>query len=124
MGGGDVFITRYHSHLLGEAQKQGEPCWQVELLGISDQDPPYPRLILWARKSDNAPLVIDYYNEDNYLIKTLIMSDIREIEGYPTAMKMVMEDHRKHSSTRMETLSVSYHWSPPAHFFSERNLKK
>ncbi len=124
MGGGDVFQKKFTASLLGEETKDGELVWKVELLGISDQDPPYPKIILWARQSDYFPVALDYYNEKGFNIKSLILTDIQMIENYPTAMTMVMTDNKERSSTTMHNLEVTYAWEPPKGFFSERNLKK
>jgi len=124
MGGGDSFLTKFKSTLLGEENKDGQLCWKVELLGIPDQDPPYPKIVLWARKSDYYPIALDYYDEHGYNTKSLILSNIKMIENYPTAMSMVMTDNKERSSTTMETLEITYKWTPPPGFFSERNLKK
>ena len=124
MGGGDTFLKQYHSSYLAQTSLDGVSCHQIELAGISTEDPPYPKLVIWVRDSDYYPLRIDYYNEASFNLKTLVLSDIRMIETFPTAMKMVMTDHQENSTTRMETLEITYAWEPPADFFTERNLKK
>lgn len=124
MGGGDIFQKKFKSTLLSEETRDGELVWKVELLGIAEEDPPYPKIILWARQVDYFPVALDYYNEDGFNSKSLILSDIQMIEEYPTAMTMVMTDHKELSSTTMRTLEVTYAWEPPEGFFSERNLKK
>ncbi|MBC8191697.1 MAG: outer membrane lipoprotein-sorting protein [Candidatus Marinimicrobia bacterium] len=124
MGGGDVFQTKFTSTLLAEETRDSELVWKVELLGITEQDPPYPKIILWARQSDYFPVALDYYDEKGFNSKSLLLSDIQMIEDYPTAMIMVMTDHKERSSTTMRNLEITYAWEPPQGFFSERNLKK
>jgi len=124
MGGGDVFQTKFKSTLIAEETRDGEQVWKVEMIGIPDQDPPYPKIVLWARQSDYYPVALDYYNEIDFNTKSLVMSDIQMIEKYPTAMTMVMTDNKERSSTTMRTLEITYSWQPPKSFFSERNLKK
>ena len=124
MGSGDVFIKKFTPHLTGMETMDGEPCFHVELKGIPDQDPPYPLLHIWVRVKDFSPLKIDYYNDADINHKSLILSDIQVIDGYPTAMTMVMTDHLERSSTRMTTLEASYTWTPTEDFFSQRNLKQ
>ena len=41
-------------------------------------------------------------------MKTLTQSDIRDIQGIPTAMKMVMTNEIDKSETQMEFLDVKY----------------
>jgi len=124
MGGGDVFLKKFTAKYLGEEKKNGELCWKLELIGIPAEDPPYPKIVLWSRQLDYAPVYLDYYDASGFNTKSLSLNDIRDIEGYPTAMQMVMINHREKSSTSMETLEVTYNWKPPRGFFSERNLKK
>jgi len=124
MGGGDAFLTEFDASYLGEHVVHDINCHQVLLMGIPAKDPPYPKMLLWARVSDMFPIQIDYYDENDFNNKTLVLNNIQIIEGVPTAMKMVMTDHKEHSSTIMETLEVTYKWDPPADFFSERTLKK
>ncbi|MCF7823910.1 MAG: outer membrane lipoprotein-sorting protein [Candidatus Marinimicrobia bacterium] len=124
MGGGDVFLKKFIPKYLGEENKNEALCWKVELIGIQEEEPPYPRIIMWARKSDYAPVYLDYYDESGFNMKSLSLEDIKDVEGYPTAMKMIMTDHKERSSTSMETLEVTYKWEPPKDFFSERNLQK
>jgi len=124
MGGGDVFQTKFTPTLLGEETRDGDLVWQVELIGIPDLEPPYPKIILWVRQSDYFPVTLDYFNESGYNTKSLVLSDIEMIENYPTAMTMVMTDNKERSSTTMRNLEITYAWEPPKGFFSERNLKK
>ena len=124
MGGGDVFQTKFKSTLLAEETRDSELVWKVQLLGITEQDPPYPKIILWARQADYFPVALDYYDETGFNTKSLLLSDIQMIEDYPTAMTMVMTDNKERSSTTMRTLEITYAWEPTEAFFSERNLKK
>ncbi len=124
MGGGDVFQKKFKSRILTEETRDGAPTWKIEMSGIPEEDPPYPKIIMWVRQSDYYPIALDYYNEKDFNTKSLVLSDIQLIEEYPTAMEMVMTDNKERSSTTMRTLEITYAWEPPKGFFSERNLKK
>ncbi len=124
MGGGDTFLEKFTPTLLGKETLNGEPSWKLELVGIPDKEPPYPKMIIWSRQSDMYPIAIDYYDESGFNTKSLVLSDIKLVENFPTAMKMIMTDNKEQSSTTMETLEITYLWKPEANFFSERTLKK
>jgi len=124
MGGGDIFLTKFNPKYLGDETVNGDVCWKIELIGIAEQDPPYPKIVMWSRKSDYSPVQLDYYNDTGFNSKSLSLTDIQDVEGIPTAMKMIMVDHKEKSATTMETLEVTYNWEPPKDFFSERSLKK
>lgn len=124
MGGGDAFLVKFESAYVGKEDLEGTSCHKIELTGIPSEDPPYPKMVLWARESDSFPLVIEYYNDKNLNHKTLTLSDIQTIENFPTAMTMVMTNNLERSSTLMQTLETTYSWEPPKDFFSQRSLKK
>ena len=124
MGGGDVFQEKFTSRILSEESLDNTLIWKIELVGIPEQEPPYPKIIIWVRQSDYYPVRLDYFDDNNFNSKSLVLSDIQMIEDLPTAMTMVMTDHKERSSTTMKTLEITYTWEPPKNFFSERNLKK
>lgn len=123
-GSGDSWKEEYASTNLGSEKYNGTDCWKLESIGIPEQNPSYPKMMVLVRKSDFYPVLIDYYDENDYIEKTLEMDDIREVEGVPTAYIMKMVNHEEGSETTMKTLSTTYQWTPPENFFSERTLKK
>ena len=124
MGGGDTWKEEFEPTNLGEVKHEGQSCWKLQLEGIPEKEPPYPRMIIIVRQEDYSPLQVDYYNDRGDVMKSLYLADIQEVDGVPTPMKMVMRNHEDGTETRMEMLSVTYDWQPPKGFFSERNLKK
>lgn len=124
LGSGDSWGKEYVSNNLGSVKYNRIDCWRIESIGIPEQNPPYPKMVVLIRKSDFYPLKIDYFEDNNDMEKTLFLDDIKEIEEVPTAMKMTMKNHLKGTETIMQTLSITYNWEPSDNFFSERTLKK
>jgi len=124
MGGGDTWKEEFEPTNLGEVELEGQSCWKLQLDGIPEKEPPYPRMVIIVRQEDYHPLQVDYYSDLEDVMKSLYMGDIQEVDGIPTAMKMTMRNHDKGTETKMEVLSMTYDWEPPKGFFSERNLKK
>jgi len=123
-GSGGSWKKEYKSENIGTEKVNGVECWKLESVGIPEEKPSYPKMVVLARKSDYYPLIIHYYDDEDYIEKTLEMDDIRDIEGVPTAFIMKMVNHEEGSETIMKTLSTTYDWTPPNNFFSERTLKK
>jgi len=124
MGSGDSWREEYVSTNLGTEKYDGTDCWKLESIGIPEQNPSYPKMEVLMRMSDFYPIKIDYFDDNDFVEKTLLMDDIKEIEGVPTAMQMTMKNHLEGTETTMQTLSITYAWEPPVNFFSERTLKK
>ena len=126
MGSGDAFINDFSSKRLDDEQKEGQDCYTLELLRKPESDSSYSRLVMWVVKENFIPVVIDYYDENDpsYLRKTMIASDIRVIDGIPTAMKIVMLNKNDNTQTEMELLEVKYNLELSDDMFTERSLKK
>lgn len=103
-------------------EKAGE--YKLEFVPKPEISSSYSKMVLTLGKKDFFPKVIKYYNTKGVHEKTLYMQDIKLIEGYPTAMTMVMHNELNGTETRMETLEMTYSVSFPKDFFSEGNLKK
>ena len=124
LGSGDSWNKEYSSTNLGKEKLDGTDCWKLESIGIPEENPSYQKMVVYVRQADFYPLKIDYYDDSDFVEKSLILEDIKEIEGVPTAMIMKMVNHSKGTETIMETLSITYAWQPTDNFFSERELKK
>ena len=126
MGSGETFINDFEAERLEDEQKQGFDCYKVKLTRKPGNDISYVQMIIWVRKDNFVPVVIDYYDEDapERVLKTLIQSDIKVIDGIPTAMKFVMIDKNNNSQTEMEILDVKYNIELDDRMFTERNLKR
>jgi hypothetical protein len=81
---------------------------------------------MWIIKENFLPVVIEYYDEKDptYLLKTMVASDFRVIDGIPTSMKVVMFNENDNTQTEMELLEVKYNIQLGDDMFTERSLKK
>lgn len=126
IGSGDTFIKDFTAKRLKDDKYEGEECYKVELTKKPDSDISYSRLIMWVRKKDFVPVLIEYYDENNpeILIKRLYQKDIRVIDGIPTAFKIIMKSEVENSSTEIELIEVKYDIEISDDMFTERSLKK
>ena len=126
MGSGDAFIEDFTSKRLEDEKKEEQECFKLELTCKPDGDSSYSRLIMWIIKENFLPVVIEYYDEKDpsYLLKTMVASDFRVINGIPTSMKVVMFNQNDNTQTEMELLEVQYNIELSDGLFTERSLKK
>ncbi len=126
MGSGDAFINDFQAKLIGEEEMENHDCYKLELRRKKECDSHYSRLIMWIIKEDFVPVAIDYYDEDDpdRLLKRLVQYDIKEIDGIPTGMKMVMYNKEENKQTSMEVLECKYNIPLDDNMFTERGLKK
>ncbi len=126
LGSGDAFIEDYVSQRLEDEESEGYDCYKLELTRKPESDLSYSRLIIWVIKKNFVPIVIDYYDEDDPSrnLKRLVQSDIRVIDGIPTAMKAVMYNLNDNTQTVLEMLEIEFNVPLDDSLFTERALKK
>ena len=126
MGSGDTWTKDFEAMLLQDAEIDGVACHTLKLIKKPDAESGYGKMIMWVRKSDSYPLQIDYYDENDTLHceKRLRLMDIKNIEGVPTAMKMVMHNLQDDSETVMQYERVTYAEKLPDGLFTERGMKE
>ncbi len=126
MGGGGEFREDFEARRLEDEKKNDYDCYKVELTRKPGSDISYSRLLIWVIKENFYPIVIEYFDEKDptYLQKTLTQSDIEEIDGIPTAKKMVMQNLNDQTQTVMEVLEIEYDMELDDRMFTERNLKR
>ncbi len=115
----DFTVTNTGKTMLNNAE-----CWKLEGKETDRNTSDYPKVVLYVRTSDYYPLQIDYINVKDQVEKSLYLEDIRTVDTFPTAFMVRMKNHIENSETRMITKDISYDWTPPEGFFTERNLKK
>ena len=126
MGSGDAFIDDFISKRLEDEKKEEQDCFKLELIRKPESNSSYSRLIMWIIKENFLPVVIEYYDDKDpaYLLKTMVASDFRVIDGIPTTMKVVMFNQNDNTQTEMELLEVKYNITLTDDMFTERSLKK
>ena len=98
--------------------------YSLEFTPKLNVDTGYSKIITIIRRPDYYPIQIRYFDKNSVHEKTLFLKEIQEIEGYPTAMKMIMVNHLEDSTTTMETITTTYNVRFPDNFFTERSLRQ
>jgi len=126
MGSGDAFITDFTARRLDDEKMERYNCYKLELTKKKNVASQYSRLIMWIIKENFVPVAVDYYDEDdpNRWLKRLVQYDIKEIDGVPTSMRMVMYNKEDNAQTSMEIVSVKYNAPMDDNMFTERELQK
>ena len=125
MGAGDTWINEFESKRLEDEKIEGVDCYKIELSKKPQSKSGYSKLIMWIDKSNFMAVRIDYYDEDDpdLHLKRLILSDVRDIDGIPTATRMVMTDIQDNTDTVMEYSEITYGADIPDELFTERGMK-
>ncbi len=112
----------YIAEFLGYEELDGVNCVKLKLIP-TESGPSYDHLILWAGREDTLSRKIEYYDEDGHL-KTLFLTDFREVEGRWLAFRMEMKNHREDSYTIMEYESITFADKPEPWMFTQDALTR
>jgi hypothetical protein len=101
--GGGTFEAKYDFTILNEDSRS----WTLE--GIAKKkESVYTKIVLHASKENYLPMKIEYFTEKDGHQKTLVLSDVKKIDGRDTATVMAMTNHKKRSKTVVRTLKIAY----------------
>jgi outer membrane lipoprotein-sorting protein len=116
------YAERYTLTLTGERNQAGAQCYVIEMVP-TDKGPTYTKQIAWVSKDDFIMRRVDYYDEEG-LLKTLSVDEVREVDGRKTAWKMTMKDLRDGGSTVVEMLGADYATEPDDGLFTQQGLRR
>jgi outer membrane lipoprotein-sorting protein len=119
-------VVRDYTHtIIGEEVIGDRLCHKIELIPKPDAAVVWGKVILWITKEDYLQLKIEFYDEDEFLVSTQNLSDIKEMGGrvVPCRLEMVPADEEG-KKTVIEILSSDYETEVKEAFFSQQNMKR
>jgi len=124
MGSGNSFVTDFDAERLKDERIEGHDCYKIALTENEDANSNYAQIVIWVIEKNFVPVVIDYYdkNDPDICAKRLTQSDIREIDGVPTAMKMTMHNNLDDSDTKLEIVECRYNVEIDKSRFTQRGF--
>ena len=118
-------IKDYNNKLLGSEQFQGRDCWKIELTPKPEKNIVWGKQILWIDKKDYLILRDELYDEDGYLVKTQIASDIKDMHGriIPTKFTIIPEEEPE-NQTIITIDDIKFDINIPNSFFTIQNMRR
>ncbi len=119
------YIDDYDHHIVGHETRDGMNLLRVELIPHPQAPVVWGKVIFWVREKDNLPVEEHFLDEGGRLIKDLVFSDFKVLDGIllPTHWEMtaVLKEGQK---TTLHLNSVDFDPVPPVaeSVFTEKNL--
>jgi outer membrane lipoprotein-sorting protein len=84
-------VDDYTHEIIGEEEIEGRMCYKIKLLAKEDAAVVWGHQIRWIDKKDLLFLKSELYDEDGYLIRTELGSDIKMMDGrlIPTRLELI-----------------------------------
>ena len=118
-------VNDYTHKLLGSEEIEGRDCYKIELIPTEDAAVVWGKVITWVDKKDYLQLKTEFYDEDGYLVNTMLGKKITEFDGrlLPAIMEIIPADEEGHK-TIVEQISMKFNTKIDDSFFSIQNMKR
>ena len=119
-------IVRDYSHTLeGDTTINGRDAWKIVLIPNEDAAVVWGKIEAYITKEDYLQLLFRYYDEDDFLVNTMILSDIKEMGGrtIPTRLEIIPAENPD-QKTEIIYKSMEFDIDINSNFFSIQNMKR
>ncbi len=120
---GDRNIDEDDHKLLREEKCNGFDCYVVESVP-KDKREIYSKRISWIRKDCFMGVKVEYYDKLGALHRVLNISDIKQVQGFWTRGKMVMENVQTKHKTVITFSDMKYELKIDSEMFNVAKLEK
>lgn len=101
---------------------KGEEVWVIQATPIEEEQ--YSKKIAWISKEKNAPLKIEFYDEDDELLKVLTILKIEKIGEYWIIVKQEMHNEQKNHKTEISLTNVKVNTGISESKFTQRAMER
>lgn len=118
-------VVDYTHKLQGTETIDGRECWKIELTPKADAAVVWGKILSWISKDEYLQLKTEFYDEDGYLINTMIGKNIKNLGGLmlPSLVEVIPEEEEG-NRTIMEYISLEFDIKVDDSFFSVQNMKR
>lgn len=118
-------VNDYTHEIVGEELLEGRTCYIIKLVAHEDAAVIWGSQLRWIDKKDFLFLKAELYDEDGYLIRTEIGSEIKTMDGRLIASKieLIPEEEEGHK-TIVEIKEIEFNAPIKDAFFSQQNMKR
>ncbi len=120
----DSIVVDYTHEIVDERVEDGVFFWVIEALPKPDAPVVWGKVVLKVQKLNFVPRGVEYFDEDNELVKFYVTSDIQNVEGREIPLRFVMFDKTEENySTSLIYKKITFKTDIGSRTFSLRKLK-
>lgn len=118
-------VNDYTHEIIGEEEIEGRMCYKIRLTAKEDAAVIWGYQIRWIDKQDMLFLKSELYDEDDYLVRTELGSDIKMMDGriIPTRIELIPAEEEGYK-TVVVFETIEFNKPIDDSFFSQHNMKK
>ena len=118
-------VVDFTHKIIGSENIDGWDCWKIELLPKEDAAVVWGKIIKWISKDGFLMMKSEYYDEDEFLVKTELGTDIKVMDGrkIPSKMEIIPAD-KDNQKTIVIIDDIKFNVPIKDSFFSQQNMKR
>jgi len=118
-------VNDYNQSLEGDSVINGMKVYKIKLIPKPEAAVVWGKVMAYIDKADFNQLLVKYFDEEGELVNTLVLSDIKNMDGrtLPTRLEMIPADNPK-QKTVIEYLNLEFDIGLKEDFFSMQNMKR
>ena len=118
-------VVDYTHTIIGEEEIDGWDCYKIEMIPLEDAAVVWGKIFKWIAKEEFLQMKTEYYDEDDYLIKTELAYDMKTMGGrlIPSKFELIPEEEEGHKTVVVMD-DITFNEPIPDSFFSQQNMKR
>jgi outer membrane lipoprotein-sorting protein len=118
-------VVDFSHRITGSETIEGKDCWKIDLIPNEDAAVVWGKIVKWITKDNYIQMKSEYYDEDEYLIKTEFSYDVKTMDGreVPTRIEIIPAD-KNNQKTVVVMNSMKFNIPIDDSFFSQQNMKR
>ncbi len=120
-------LVKDYSHRLISSDEKIDDynCYKIELIPHEDAPVVWGKIFMWISKEEFLWLKAEFYDEDEFLVNTEILTDIKQMDDrvIPTRLEMIPADKEGHK-TILIFKDMDFNAPLKESFFSIQNMKR
>ncbi|MEA3477842.1 MAG: outer membrane lipoprotein-sorting protein [Bacteroidota bacterium] len=118
-------VNDYDHQIVGEEEYDGRICYKIKMVAKEDAAVIWGHQVRWIDKKDFLFLKSELYDEDGYLVRTELGSDIKTMDGrlIPTRIELIPAEEAD-QKTIIEMKEMKFNDPIKDSFFSQQNMKR
>ncbi|MEO0874716.1 MAG: outer membrane lipoprotein-sorting protein [Bacteroidota bacterium] len=118
-------LRDYDHELIDEETVDGRSSWKIKLTPKPDAAVVWGEIFMWVDQAEYIQLKTEFYDEDGYLVNTMLGKAIKDMDGklLPSIMEIIPAEEEGHK-TVLEYVSLDFDITVKDSFFSVQNMKR
>ncbi len=118
-------VKDYYYQIKGTDTLDNRKCWIIQLDPKPGAQVAWGKVLMWIDQKDYLILKTQFFDEDGYLTKTEIATDIKKMNGRIIPTKyIVFTADAPGNKTELTIKDIKFNVNIPQNFFTVDNLKK